>query len=95
MTAVHLPKLGYSFAPFPHLSSPFAFPDKAGKQGNRAYMQALLPSRCKSSAESYDLSPTPPFFFKTKGILCHRWPQYLPRKKGACLFPLVCCAPGI
>lgn len=101
-TAVHIPKPGHSFTPFflfpfpfSHTSSPFASPDKTGKQGNRAYMQVLLPGRCKSSAESYGLSPTP-LPFQNKPRTMQQMPTvFASRRKGACFFPLVCCAAGI
>ncbi|KAK0753178.1 hypothetical protein B0T18DRAFT_8222 [Schizothecium vesticola] len=88
-TSVHIPKPGYSLPPFPHPTSPSASPDKAGKQGNRAYMQAFLPGRCKNSAESYGLAPTPPSFSKqTEYYVTHAdtYTQYFPRRKGGRVF---------
>lgn len=94
---IPLPPFSFFLFPFPfsHTSSPFASPDKTGKQGNRAYMQVLLPGRCKSSAESYGLSPTP-LPFQNKPRTMQQMPTvFASRRKGACFFPLVCCAAGI
>jgi hypothetical protein len=52
-------------------------------------MQAFLPGRCKNSAESYDLAPTPPSFSKqTEYYVTYRHIHtvFASKKKGRVFF---------